>query len=59
VETIAGFAQQVEVVFLIYNRLEDGLPAVMEGNGIPATEGEHPVGILTKIDMLDFIAGKN
>jgi hypothetical protein len=59
VETFAAIAQQVKVVFPIYDRLEDGLPAVMEGNTIPATEGKHPAGSLTKIDMLDFIAGKN
>ena len=31
----------------------------MEGNVILVTEGDLPAGILTKIDMLDFIAGKN
>ncbi len=59
VETIAAIAQPAEAVFPIYTSLEDALPAVMEGNVILVTEGDHPAGILTKIDMLDFIAGKN
>ena len=58
-ETIATIAQPAEAVFPVYASLEDSLPAVMEGNVILVTEGDHPVGILTKIDMLDFIAGKN
>ena len=59
VEAIATIAQPAEAVFPIYTSLEDALPAVMEGNVILVTEGDHPAGILTKIDMLDFIAGKN
>ncbi len=59
VETIAAIAQPAEAIFPIYTSLADALPAVMEGNVILVTEGDHPAGILTKIDMLDFIAGKN
>ena len=58
-ETIAAIAQPAETVFPIHASLEDALPAVMEGNVILVTEGDYPAGILTKIDMLDFIAGKN
>jgi cystathionine beta-synthase len=58
-ETIAAIIQPAEAVFPIHTSLEEALPAVMEGNVILVTEGDQPTGILTKIDMLDFIAGKN
>ncbi len=57
-ESIAAIAQPAEAVFPVHASLEDALPSVMEGNVILITEGDHPVGILTKIDVLDFIAGK-
>lgn len=57
-ETIAAITQRAEAVFPVHASLEDTLPSVMEGNVILVTEGDHPVGILTKIDVLDFIAGK-
>jgi cystathionine beta-synthase len=59
IETISAIAQPAEAVFSVSASLEDALPAVMEGNVILVTEGDHPVGILTKIDMLDFLTGKN
>jgi cystathionine beta-synthase len=59
IETISAIAQPAEAVFSVSASLEDTLPAVMEGNVILVTEGDHPVGILTKIDMLDFLTGKN
>jgi cystathionine beta-synthase len=55
-ESIAAIAQPAEAVFPVHASLEDALPSVMEGNVILITEGDHPVGILTKIDVLDFIA---
>jgi cystathionine beta-synthase len=58
-ETIAAIAQPADAVFSIRASLEEAMPSVMEGNVILVTEGDHPVGILTKIDMLDFIAGQN
>lgn len=58
-ETISSITQPAQAVFSVSASLEEALPAVMEGNVILVTEGDHPVGILTKIDMLDFIAGKN
>jgi predicted transcriptional regulator len=57
-ESIAAIAQPAEAVFPVHASLEDALPSVMDGNVILITEGDHPVGILTKIDVLDFIAGK-
>lgn len=58
-ETIADITQPADAIFPVSASLEDALPLVMQGNVILVTEGNHPVGILTKIDMLDFIAGKN
>ena len=57
-EPISTIVQPVQAVFPFHASLEDALPAVMEGNVILVTEGDRPVGILTKIDVLDFIAGK-
>jgi len=59
IETISVIAQPAEAVFSVSASLEEALPAVMQGNVILVTEGDHPVGILTKIDMLDYIAGVN
>lgn len=57
-ESISTIVQPIQAVFPIHASLEEALPAVMEGNVILVTEGDHPAGILTKIDVLDFIAGK-
>jgi cystathionine beta-synthase len=57
-ETIAAIVQPAQAVFTLQASLEDVLTSVMDGNVILITEGDHPVGILTKIDVLDFIAGK-
>jgi cystathionine beta-synthase len=57
-EPISTIVQPIQAVFPFHASLEDALPAVMEGNVILVTEGDRPVGILTKIDVLDFIAGK-
>ena len=57
-ETISAIAQPAEAIYALSDSLEEALPAVMEGNVILVTENDIPVGILTKIDMLDYIAGK-
>jgi cystathionine beta-synthase len=57
-ESISTIVQPIQAVFPIHASLEEALPAVMEGNVILVTEGDQPAGILTKIDVLDFIAGK-
>lgn len=58
-ETIADITQPADAVYSINASLEEALPDVMRGNVILVTEGDLPVGILTKIDMLDFITGKS
>lgn len=57
-ETIAAIVQPAQAVFSPQTSLEEVLSSVMEGNVILVVEADHPVGILTKIDVLDFIAGK-
>jgi predicted transcriptional regulator len=55
-ESIASIVQPAEASFPADALLEEVLPMVMEGYVILVTEGDQPVGILTKIDILDFIA---
>jgi cystathionine beta-synthase len=55
-ETIAAIAQPVRATFQADASLEEVLPAVMEGQVVLVMERSRPIGILTKIDILDFIA---
>jgi cystathionine beta-synthase len=57
-ETIAVILQPARAVYPIHSSLEDVLPLIVDGNVVLVTEAERPVGILTKIDVLDFIAQK-
>lgn len=55
-ETIASIIQPIEAAYPSHIQLEEVLPAVMDGYVILVTESDRPAGILTKIDILDFIA---
>ncbi len=55
-ETIAGIIQAPPPAFPAYSLLEEALPLVMEGQVILVSEAGRPTGILTKIDVLDYIA---
>lgn len=55
-ETISAIVQPAPAVFPTHASLEDVLPSVVEGHVVLVTEADRPVGILTKIDVLDFIA---
>ena len=55
-ETIASIVSATQAVFSINTSIETALPAFLDGQVALITENEHPVGILTKIDVLDFIA---
>ncbi|GAB4578223.1 MAG: cystathionine beta-synthase [Anaerolineales bacterium] len=55
-ETIASMVQPARAVYPGYTLLEEIIPAVTERNAIIVTEGGLPAGILTKIDLLDYIA---
>ena len=55
-ESIAPIVQQAQAVYPAHTLLEEVLPAIVEGYVILVSEGNRPAGILTKIDVLDFIA---
>lgn len=55
-ETIESIVEPSIPVFTLTAFLEDVLPKFFESPVILVTEEEHPVGILTKIDVLDFMA---
>jgi cystathionine beta-synthase len=54
-ETIASVMRPPENVFAATTPVESVLPAILEGQVILVTENEQPVGILTRLDILDFI----
>jgi len=45
-----------QTVFPVDTPVESVLPAIMDGQVVLVTEQDQPVGILTKIDVLDYIA---
>jgi cystathionine beta-synthase len=55
-ETIAPIVQPTQAIFPAQSSLEEVLPTIVEGHVVLVTEAERPIGILTKIDVLDFIA---
>ncbi len=55
-ETIESMVQPARAVYPGYTLLEEIIPAVTDRNAIIVTEGGMPSGILTKIDLLDYIA---
>jgi cystathionine beta-synthase len=54
-ETIAKVTRPTQNVYQANTPLENVLPAIMENQAVVVTEHDRPVGILTKIDILDFI----
>ncbi len=55
-ETIEHMIRPASAVYPGYTLLEEVLPTIVEGNVVLVTEGGKPTGILTKIDLLDYIA---
>jgi cystathionine beta-synthase len=55
-ETVAEIMRPAQAVFPANTPLEAVLPAIVEGQVVLVTEADHPIGILTKIDVLDFIS---
>ena len=55
-ETISSMVQEATAVFPAYTLLEEVLTSIVEGNVILVTEQDRPIGILTKIDVLDYIS---
>ncbi|MDP2993937.1 MAG: CBS domain-containing protein, partial [Anaerolineales bacterium] len=55
-ETISEIIYPTHSVFPASESLEKALPSILEEQVVLVTEQDRPVGILTKIDVLDFIA---
>jgi len=55
-ETIAGITRPTQSTFPADTPIEAALPAILDGQLALVMEKDHPVGILTKIDVLDFFA---
>jgi predicted transcriptional regulator len=50
--------RRADALFPTSAPLESALPALTDDQVVLVTEGDRPIGILTKIDVLDFIAQK-
>lgn len=55
-ETIESILQPVRSVFPPGTPLEEVLPALTEGQAVLIADEDRPVGILSKIDILDYLA---
>ncbi|MBW8011588.1 MAG: cystathionine beta-synthase [Chloroflexi bacterium] len=54
--TIKSILQPTPQSFPAHTRLENVMPAVVEGNVVLVKDGDNLVGIISKIDILDFIS---
>ncbi len=57
-EPIDGLVQNAGAVFPPETSLEEAMPSLTAGYALIVVEESRPVGILTKIDVLDYVAGK-
>jgi predicted transcriptional regulator len=57
-QTIDTLIQNAKAVFPPDTPLDDALPLLTEGYALIVAEGSKPTGILTKIDVLDYLVGK-
>ena len=57
-EPIDSLVQNAGAVFPPETPLEDAMTSLKSGYALIVVENSHPVGILTKIDVLDYVAGK-
>ena len=57
-EAINGLVQRAQAVFPPESTLDECMPSLTEGYALLVVEGGKPIGILTKIDVLDYVAGK-
>jgi cystathionine beta-synthase len=55
-ETVADIVEPIKSVYPANTPLDTVLPSIVNGEVVLVTEGSRPTGILTKIDVLDFIA---
>jgi cystathionine beta-synthase len=57
-ESIDSMVQNAGAVFPAETTLEDAMPSLTSGYALILVENSKPIGILTKIDVLDYVAGK-
>ena len=57
-ETIDNLVQNAGAVFPSETPLEETIHSLTAGYALLVVENSKPVGILTKIDVLDYVAGK-
>lgn len=57
-EIIDPLVQNAGAVFPSETSLEEAMPSLKSGYALIVVENSQPAGILTKIDVLDYIAGK-
>jgi cystathionine beta-synthase len=57
-ETIDGLVQNAGAVFPPETPLDETMPSLTAGYALIVAENSRPIGILTKIDVLDYVAGK-
>lgn len=57
-EPIDGLVQNAAAVFPPEASLEESMPSLTAGYALIVVEDSRPIGILTKIDVLDYVAGK-
>ncbi len=57
-ETIDALVQNAGAVFPPETSLENAMPSLTAGYALIVVDKSRPVGILTKIDVLDYVAGK-
>ncbi len=57
-ETIDSLVQNAGAVFPPETPLDETMPSLTAGYALIVVENSKPVGILTKIDVLDYVAGK-
>lgn len=57
-ETIDSLVQNARAVYPPETSLEEAMPSLTAGYALIVVEESRPIGILTKIDVLDYVAGR-
>lgn len=57
-ETIDALVQNARAVYPPESSLDECMPSLTEGFALLVVEGGKPVGILTKIDVLEYVVGR-
>ena len=57
-EPIDGLVQNAQAVFPPQASLEEAMPMLTQGFALLVVDGGRPAGILTKIDVLEYVSGK-